>query len=222
MTITQKEGHGFSNDGSLASARWIPPTETSLIVLEGADSSLHQARRFLWLWLEQIQPTIDYLRSTTEKVSNAPVIALAAMWTSALIWYARAFAVQPAREALLSSMDEEDRKTHEHLINVRNLYFAHPLNRFEMHEVTVWFETEGPHAGEVGKVSASTMSMQSPSKDEIRKAMDLVTKLRAHLASLMTTECDRLLGLANQLTPSEVLALPRETESLHPNPRKRR
>lgn len=188
--------------------RWTPPTDTSLLLLEGVSIDLFSALDSLELLAEQ-----------WSIVSPNPIL-VQALATSAIVSYARPFASGRRQRMQLSNdfqVSEDQTELHKRIIEIRNKHVAHPVNEFETHAVFISYHVEAPEPIATG-IATGSMLLPSIDPQEVEPLIVLCRSLLEQVHHKRAVESSRLLELAKQLKPTEILALPEGPLQASANP----
>lgn len=194
---------------SLTYGRWNPPVSSHLADLEGVWNDLFSARDFI-LRLEAQLPA-----------SSRDYTLLDALTTAALTRYARSFTtgVRQRLDASKSEvLDSSELALHKQLLAVRDKHVAHPVNCFETHAIYVGFCPDDPSSAHATVVSTGTRTSIGVSLEDIVGLKVICEKWLNHVRELKVVEETNLLAYAQQLTPSQLLALPRGPVEPHDDP----
>lgn len=198
---------------TLVCARWNPPVSSTLADLEGVWNDLFSARDF------SVRLGAAFL------VSPYDYTLLDALSTAALTRYARSFTTG-VRERLKVHVEDalnvDEKEMHERFMAIRNKHVAHPVNLFETHAINVGFCEEDPPNARATVVSTGTRTSIGLTLGEAMAIKALCETWPAYVRVLMKKEEERLLTYAQQLTASELLALPRGPVEPQDDPEKRR
>jgi hypothetical protein len=137
------------------------------------------------------------------------------VWNSALVAYARCFATGVRRVRLnvdlfkgLGDKAEEAEKAHTYVMDLRNKYVAHSVNRFEDLRV-ILLVGDGIHS-QRGVVGGGPFLMwpATENRDNVRSLRNLARFLKGQVDMLMNERCKQVLDEAKKLTDEELTSLP--------------
>lgn len=194
--------------------RWEPPIPTKLADLEGCWNDLFSVYQFI----ERIEHEVT--------ISKSDNLILDALATAAFVRYARSFttgvrARPDAKQKYL--LDAHELALHERLLAIRSKHIAHPVNCFETHAIYIGVspddDTDNARAS---IVSTGTSFGVGLPPEELSAFKLLCENWLQHVRDLMDQEQRKLLPLAQQLTATQLWALPRGPVELDPNPKKSR
>jgi len=198
---------------TLVYARWNPPEGSNLADLEGVWNDLFSARDFsLRLGTAFLNSPKDYT-------------ILDALATAALTRYARSFTTgvrKHLKEYIDDALNVDEREMHKRFMAIRDKHIAHPVNSFETHAVNVGFCPDDALNARATVVSTGTRTSIGLTFGEAMAIRALCETWLVYVRDLMKKEEERLLIHAQQLTASELLALPRGPVEPQDDPEKRR
>jgi hypothetical protein len=167
------------------------------------------------MWAKELQKILSVVDERRLQVEPLAIAALTK--------YFRAFGTgrRPMKLRLQEASDlpPELRSLHDHLKAIRDRHVAHPVNRYEAHQVTIAVADLGsPHA-RVTAVSTSSVAIYGLSLNEVGGLIDLCDYWLGRLNQEKLAETARLLEMAQSLTASDLNALPTSYhDPLDPDP----
>lgn len=146
---------------------FLGPHERAVVIQTPSSVSL----RDLASYERDFELAAGYLRqylSGDIEVDRTFASPLDALWTAAVVIYARAFSkgVRATGGPSVDQLSSVDRELHDYVIDVRNKYLAHSVNGFE-HTDVVAFLVDSPHhprtLGGIGTIHTALSRMERSS-----------------------------------------------------------
>jgi hypothetical protein len=158
------------------------PGEIAHVVTTASSRDL----RDLASYLRDIELTKSYLMhylASDVEGDRSYASPIEAYWMTATVLYARAFAkgVRTAPGLDLSDLDEEQLALHRYVLDVRNKFLAHSVNKFEQVEVVAFVSDAPGGAKALTGIGEAHSSLSRMSTKSVRKFASLC---EAHIAQL--------------------------------------
>jgi hypothetical protein len=184
---------------------WSPSGDTDLLHIEGVWNDVFEARQF-------IKSAISAYKKRGEGLTLVEPLTIAA-----LIKYFRPFGGGRRPKKLRPSiLPPELHSAHIRLKAIRDWHFAHPINEFEVHNVTVSVRDLGTPLASVTSVSSSTTMNSGLSPADESNLIQLCDFWLDSLLPERNAATDKLLSEAKNLSPSLLNGLS-AAESVQPN-----
>jgi hypothetical protein len=148
-----------------------------------------------------LRSTIDICRRLLEELQkdDQDAILIEALWTSALVKYARCFASGKRfglDEKIFEHFDGDPIGAHRYFIDMRNKHIAHSVNPFEEVRVGVVLSAPSAQPLTVQGVAVLSRKLISTDVDGVRNLVTLASALHKRVAELAKQEQDGLLKWA--------------------------
>ena len=194
---------------TLTYARWEPPVATRLPEIEGHIADLESA-------IEFAARLDDAFESKAQDYT-----LLDALCTALVVRYSRVF-LKGIRASLrldaVAGLAGEHRVVHERVLAIRNKHIAHAVNRFETQSVYVGYDPSANDQARVTAVSSGTRTQIALNRHEVRLLSGLCVRCYEYLRTRQVAECQRLMALAQALSPTQLRNLPVGPVEPDPNP----
>jgi hypothetical protein len=148
-----------------------------------------------------LRSTIDICRRLMEELQKEvqDAVLIEALWTSALVKYARCFASGKRfglDEKIFEHFDGDPIGTHRYFIDMRNKHVAHSVNPFEEVRVGVVLSAPSAQTLTVQGIAVLSRKLISTDVDGVRNLITLASTLHKRVGQLAKQEQDGLLKWA--------------------------